>query len=100
MIEAPVLSDKTQLLQIFLCQKMKMEWLVQCVSMCVSSGAPWRVELLCLPLSQCHLGPQLQHLPGLDLLGLMQGGYSNDTLHHTLHKTKVNPRHKKAIGEH
>lgn len=28
----------------------------------------------------------------------MQGGFSNDTLHHALHKTTVNPRHRKAIG--
>lgn len=71
-----------------------------CVCMYVSPGSPWCGELLCPPLPQCHLGPRLQRLPGLELLGSTQGGYSNDTLHHTLHKTAVNPRHKKAIGEH
>lgn len=74
-----------------------MAGLVRCVSklvhVCVCP-----LGLLRPPLPQHHLGPQLQHLPRLDLLGLMQGGYDNDTLHHTLHQTVVRPRHTKATG--
>lgn len=54
-------------------KKAEMAGLVRCVSklvhVCVCP-----LGLLRPPLPQHHLGPQLQHLPRLDLLGLMQGG--------------------------
>lgn len=83
---------------------MEMERLVRCVStlvyvcMCPLGllGAGSSSVLLFLSATW---DPSCSVCPGLELLGSTQGGYSNDTLHHTLHKTAVNPRHKKAIGE-